>query len=139
MKKFQFALFCLVLLVFACKKSDITTSDSPPIVITPTDTTLFSGSFTSAAHTTTGNVKLIKAADTKKYLVFDSLKTDAGPDLHIYLAEDKTARVYTDITSTVVNGNTKLEVPSTANTDKQKFVLIWCKQFSVLFGSAEMK
>lgn len=139
MKKLQFALFSLIILVFACKKSEITTSDSPPIVIAATDSTLYSGSFANGAHTVTGSVKLIKAADSKKYLVFDNFKTDAGPDLHIYLAEDKTAKVYTDITSTVVNGNTKLEVPTTANTGKQKFVLVWCKQFSVLFGSAEMK
>ncbi len=139
MKKLIFPLFCMILLGFACKKSEITTSNEPPIVVSATDKVLFTGSFTNGAHTVTGAVKLIQAADTKKYLVFDNLKTDAGPDLHIYLAEDKTAKVYTDITSTVVNGNSKLEVPATANTTTQKTVLVWCKQYSVLFGSAVMQ
>ncbi len=139
MKKLHFVLFTLLLFVFACKKSEIATSDTPTVVIEPTDKVLFSGSFTSGAHTTSGAAKLIESADKKKFLVLDNLKSDAGPDLRIYLAEDKTAKVFTEITKTVVNGNTKLEVPATANTDKQKTVLIWCKQFSVLFGSAELK
>ena len=139
MKKLFPVFLCLISFAFACKKSEITTSDSPPIVLAATDKVLFSGTFTSGAHTTTGDVKLIQSADSKKYLVFGSLKTDAGPDLRIYLAEDKTAKVYTEITSTVINGNTKIEVPSAANTTTQKTVLIWCKQYSVLFGSAGLQ
>ena len=137
MRKLFFVLFSLIIGASACSK--ITTSDAPAVVISTTDKVLFSGSFTSGAHTTSGDVKLVEAADKKKYLVFDNLKSDAGPDLRIYLAEDKTAKVYTEITNKVVNGNAKLEVPTAANTDKQKVVMVWCKQFSVLFGSADLK
>jgi hypothetical protein len=139
MKQLLLPFFCFSILVFAACKKDITNSDAPPIVIAATDKLLSSGTFTNGAHTVTGSVKLIQSADNKKYLIFDNLKTDSGPDIRVYLSEDKTAKAFTEITSTVVNGNTKLEVPAAANTTTQKTVLIWCKQYSVLFGSAVLQ
>ncbi len=99
------------------------------------------GTFVSGVHTTTGTVKLViddKDA-TKKYLVFENFKTDAGPDLRLYLAEDLKANGAIEVSATVNSGNFSVLIPTTANLDKQKSVLIWCKQFSVLFGSASLK
>ena len=138
MKNLFFALFSLLFLVSACKKDEIATSTTP-VEIATTDKVLFSGAFVSGAHTTSGDVKIIQSTDAKKYLILENLKTDAGPDIRIYIAEDKTTKGFTEITNKVVNGNSKLELPATVNTDKQKSVLIWCKQFSVLFGSADLK
>ena len=139
MKKLFFAAICLTFTLFACQKSEITTSDSAPIVLAATDTTLFSGSFVNGVHTVTGDVKIVKGADKKNYLVLTNLKSEAGPDIRIYLSEDKTAKVFTQIAFPVVNGNSKTEIPETANLTKQKTVLVWCKQYSVLFGSADLK
>lgn len=138
MNKLFCVIFCSVILFSACKKEN-EVSTSSTVTVEATDKVLFLGTFSSGAHTTSGNVKLIESADKKKYLIFDNLKSDAGPDLRIYLSEDKSAKVFTEVTSKVVNGNSKIEIPTAANTDKQKTVLIWCKQFSVLFGSAELK
>ena len=138
MNKLFCVIFCSVILFSACKKEN-EVSTSSTVTVEATDKVLFLGAFSSGAHTTSGNVKLIESADKKKYLIFDNLKSDAGPDLRIYLSEDKSAKVFTEVTSKVVNGNSKIEIPTAANTDKQKTVLIWCKQFSVLFGSAELK
>ncbi len=138
MKKSILLIFSLSIVLFSCKK-EIETATTPTIEVTATDKVLLSGSFTNGSHPTSGSVKLIEGADKKKYLVLDNLKSDAGPDLRIYLSEDNTAKAFTEVTNKVVNGNTKIEVPAAANTDKQKTVLIWCKQFSVLFGSAVLK
>ena len=138
MNKLFSVIFYSVILFSACKKEN-EVSTSPTITVEATDKVLFSGAFSSGAHTTSGDVKLIESADKKKYLIFDNLKSDAGPDLRIYLSEDKSAKVYTEISNKVTVGNSKIEVPTAANTDKQKTVLIWCKQFSVLFGSADLK
>ncbi len=139
MNKLFSVIFCSVILFSACKKEN-ETSDTPTIEVGTTDKLLSSGSFTGTSrYSTSGNVKLVEGTDKKKYLVFDNLKSDNGPDLKIYLAEDKTAKVFTEVTNKVTIGNSKIEVPAAANTDKQKTVLIWCKQFSVLFGSAELK
>jgi hypothetical protein len=122
-----------VLSFAACRKVPV---DNTPIVTTPTDKTLFTGSFQNGAHTVTGTAKIIEDASKKRYLVLENLKSDAGPDIRVYLATDKTAKDFVEVNSTVTNGNTKTELPATANIDKQKYVLIWCKQYSVLFGNA---
>jgi hypothetical protein len=103
-------------------------------------TTLLQGSFVNGSgHSTTGNVKLAKDASGKKFLVFENLKTDSGPDLKLYLAEDVKATNFSEIASKVSNGSYQVEVPSSVDTDKKRKVLIWCKAFSVLFGSADLK
>jgi hypothetical protein len=135
MKNFLFLLISLCIFAASCKKDSIETIDTP-IVIAPTDKELSKGTFSSDAHTTSGTVKLIEDKDAKKFLVFENFATDAGPDLHIYLSNDKNATSFTDITDDVKNGNYKLSVPTSADIATQKTVLVWCKQFSVLFGSA---
>ncbi|MEY4903469.1 MAG: hypothetical protein RLZZ292_1284 [Bacteroidota bacterium] len=134
MKKSTLFLSLLFVLSFAaCRKVPV---DNTPIVTTPTDKTLFTGSFQNGAHTVTGTAKIIEEASKKRYLVLENLKSDAGPDIRVYLATDKTAKDFVEVNSTVTNGNSKTELPAAANTDKQKYVLIWCKQYSVLFGNA---
>ncbi len=136
MKKYTFfsfvALFIVVLFT-ACRKVPV---DNTPIVTTPTEKTLFTGSFQNGAHTVTGTAKIVEDATKKRFLVLENLNSDAGPDIRVYLATDKTAKDFVEIRSTVTNGNTKTELPAAANIDKQKYVLIWCKQYAVLFGNA---
>ncbi|MDZ7876857.1 MAG: DM13 domain-containing protein [Saprospiraceae bacterium] len=137
MKKYtHFAVIALLMtLLFACKKEET-------VVTTPVSnslTAIYQGSFTAASHPTTGTVTLSKDAAGKKYLVFTGFKTDAGPDLRVYLAEDLKATNFVEITNKVVDGTYQLDVAATIDTDKKRKVLIWCKQFSVLFGSADLK
>lgn len=133
MYKFLFLALALSL-SFACEKAssddDVTPGD--------TDVVLSSGTFKNGVHTTSGTVKLIKDKDGKKFLLFETFYVDKGPDLHIYLSTSLTDSDYTEVTATVTNGNVRLAVP-TSTKDTQKFVLIWCKAASVLFGSAELK
>jgi hypothetical protein len=99
---------------------------------------LFTGTFASAAHPTSGTVEVLDVNGVKK-LSFKNLKSDAGPDLRIYLAQDLAAKTFTEISNKVNNGTYSVDLPSSVDPAKNKFVLIWCKQFSVLFGSAELK
>ena len=135
MHKLLFFAFALVLFT-ACKK-DLVTSDDP-IELGPDDVLLSSGSFVSNAHTTSGSVKLIKDKDGNKFLILENFDSDSGPDLRFYLATSKKDDDYTEISSEITLGNVKLAVPSSANTDTQKFLLVWCEQYSVLFGHAEL-
>ncbi len=133
---YSLALFFLTML-FSCKKDTIETVITP--VPTTGLTTIYQAAFTSAVHPTSGTVKLAKDAAGKKFLVFDNFKTDAGPDLRVYLSEDLTAANFTELTNKVTNGTYQLDVATTIDTDKKRKVLIWCKSFSVLFGSADLK
>jgi hypothetical protein len=96
------------------------------------------GEFMSNVHTTSGNVKVYEK-DGKRTLVFENFKTDGGPDLRIYLSEDKAASKAIEVSNKVNLGDYFVELPSVADHKTQKFVLIWCKQYSVLFGNAELK
>ena len=138
MKKNIFWAFALCFLAISCNKETIEQVDDP-IVVSPTDKELSKGAFSSNAHSTSGSVKLVENANKEKRLIFENFKTDAGPDLRIYLSTDLKATNFTEVTDIVKNGNYQVAVPTTADLTKQKFVLIWCKQFSVLFGNAELK
>lgn len=100
---------------------------------------LLEGKFVNGAHPTSGTAKIYEAKDGKRTLVFESLKSDAGPDLRIHIANDKAVTNFVELSSKVENGNKMYNIPTKVDLSKQKFVLIWCKQFSVLFGHAELK
>lgn len=100
---------------------------------------ILEGKFENGAHPTSGNAKIYEAKDGKRTLVFENLKSDAGPDLRIYIANDKAVTNFIELSNKVENGNKMYDIPAKVDLSKQKFVLIWCKQFSVLFGHAELK
>ena len=118
-------------LFFACKK------ENPPI--DPTLTILKQGTFQDEVHATSGTVKLAEDEAGKLYLVFENFSTDSGPDLYFYLSADKMATDFTEVSSTVGSGDFQLALPAGTDTAAQTYVLVWCKQFSVLFGSAKLE
>jgi hypothetical protein len=138
MKKLLFLALSAIFLMTACKKEAIIVTETP-VVVTETQKTLLTGAFVSNDHPTSGNAKIIQEADGKKYLVMENLKSDAGPDLRVYLSEDKTIKSAIQVLANVPGGNSKTLLPATFDEAKQKTVLIWCKQFSVLFGNAALK
>lgn len=137
--------------LFACQKETIdeqtttptsaTGSSSTTPITPPQDATLLlQGTFTSGVHTTSGMVKVYEDKSKNRTLVFENFKTDGGPDLRVYLAEDKAITNFIQITDKVnTNGSYTLSIPANADLKKQTTVVIWCRQFSVLFGSASLK
>ena len=131
------ALVVISAMMFSCKKDESIVN--PPTTVKDSTITIFQASFTAGAHPTSGIVKLAKDANGKKFLIFDNFKTDSGPDLRIYLSDDLKATNYTEISNKVINGSYQLTVDASIDTEKKRKVLVWCKQFSVLFGSADLK
>ena len=132
----------IALLSWSCVKNDEltpVTQTTPPAVVSGTQESL--GTFSNGVHPTSGTVKVVadKTDAKKKYLSFENFKTDAGPDLYVYLAEDKTAKGFISVMKLDKTGTFVLDVPTNADLTKQKYVLIWCKQFTVLFGSAKLE
>ena len=103
----------------------------------PSGTVLVNGIFTSNAHTTSGTVKIMIAADGKKYLVFENFRTDNGPDLRVWLSPSISGTPYQEIgVLKAVSGNFSYELSASINYTVNNKVLIWCEDFSVLFGHA---
>jgi len=90
-------------------------------------------------HDAVDEVFVIEAEDGSKFLRFENFKASNGPDLYVYLATDETASDYVSLGKLKGNiGNQNYLIPSGADLSNQDTVLIWCKQFSVLFGSAKL-
>ena len=132
----------VILGAVACSKGSPATTPppnpnppSPPV----TDTTALNGSFTNGAHITTGQA-VIKTVGGVKKLFLENFKTDAGPDLYVYLATNKTASTFINLgLLKATTGNQEYSIGGSPDFTKHRYVLIWCQQFGVLFGSAEIK
>lgn len=103
-----------------------------------TQTLLLQGTFKNGVHPTSGTAKLYRKG-SEQTLVFENFKSDAGPDLRIYLAEDTNAKNFVEIAELKNTGSFFIKLPADAKLDNRMQVLIWCKAFTVLFGSAELK
>lgn len=101
-------------------------------------TLLSKGTFMNNVHTVTGGVSVYEKTGNRT-LVFSNFSTDGGPDLRIYLAENTGLRNFIELGKLDRSGNFAIELPTQADPAKQRYVLIWCKGFSVLFGNAELK
>jgi len=108
---------------------------------------LASGQFHSGAHETQGTATVFQLADGKKTLRLTNFETSNGPDVHVYLvaatdAKDNDAVTnagFVDLGSLKGNiGDQNYELPANADLAKYRAVTIWCKRFSVNFGTAPL-
>nr|WP_293843407.1 DM13 domain-containing protein [uncultured Arsenicibacter sp.] len=142
--------YSLILLVAGscAKPKDLTPLGSAGVPVNTTNPTqtfdstgrqlVASGTFRNGVHTVSGTVKLYEKSG-KQTLVFTNFATDGGPDLRIYLAADTQAGNFTEVQRLTTTGNFYVDLTTPLRLDQQRFVLIWCKQFSVHFGNAELK
>lgn len=138
MEKLLITLLAALMLVACRKNAELTPVDETLPMSAPGSVTLL-GSFANGVHVTSGTVSLVKAADGTQRLAFKDFKTESGPDLRVYLAEDKTAKNFIEVAQLTKSGTFSLPLASDANPVQRKYVLIWCRQFTVLFGSAELQ
>jgi hypothetical protein len=108
-----------------------------------TASTLRTGSFVGIGdgiHNAEGEAKVIPFQDgDSNILRLENLRVTNGPDLYVYLATDKTASDFVNIGKLKANnGNQNYDIPAGTDLTKYDTVLIWCRPFSVLFGSAEI-
>ena len=109
-----------------------------------TASTLRIGSFVGVGdgiHNAEGVAKVIPFQDgDSNILRLENLRVTNGPDLYVYLATDKTASDFVNIGKLKANnGNQNYEIPAGTDLTKYDTVLIWCRPFSVLFGSADLR
>lgn len=106
------------------------------------DTMTLMGNFVDAGdgfHKAEGIAKVINLADGRTFLRLENLKTTNGPDLYVYLSVGKDALDIVNLGRLKGNiGNQNYEIPAEADLSKYNTVLIWCKAFSTLFGSAKL-
>jgi len=103
-------------------------------------TTLLSqGAFRSREHTTSGVASLIRRASGQQVVTLTRLDTSPGPDLRVYLARGDGTDVRGAVDLGGLRGNKGTQqyaLPSGVDTSGYRAVVIWCRAFSVAFGSA---
>jgi hypothetical protein len=108
------------------------------------------GTLISHEHTTTGTVRIVQQPDGARLLTLEGLDTSNGPDVHVWLSAahvvEGTAGWFTagsadhyDLGLMKGNqGNQVYRIPADVDLSKYPSVDLWCVQFSVSFGAAEL-
>ena len=122
----------LVVLMAACGSS---------VNQTPADgTVLYQGSFVDAdaTHKGSGGVKLMQSGSKQIVRLEADFMVNPGPDLFVWLRKPDGG--YLEIAQLKKNqGGQDYDIPAGTKLEAFSEVIIWCKQFSVLFAKAELK
>jgi hypothetical protein len=120
---------------------------APSGTTTPAPTTLATGMFHTNAHDTKGTATVFDLGAGHRVLRLTNFATSNGPDVRIYLVA--AADVQDNATVTTAGfvelgplkgniGDQNYEIPATVDLASYRTVTIWCKRFSVNFGSAPL-
>jgi hypothetical protein len=124
-----------------------TVNEQFPTAAAATTNKLATGQFRSGAHETKGTATVFQLPDGKKTLRLTEFETSNGPDVHVYLvaaadAKDNitvTKAGFIDIGTLKGNiGDQNYDLPADTDLSKYRAVTIWCKRFSVNFGTAPL-
>ena len=111
---------------------------------------LASGTFTSHEHETSGTVSIVEQPDGSRVLAIAGLDTSNGPDVHVWLSASDVVEgfegwfvaggaPYLDLGLIKGNlGDQVYEIPPDADLSQYRSVALWCVQFSVSFGAAQL-
>jgi hypothetical protein len=90
-------------------------------------------------HNAEGIGKVIPLENGGNILRLENFKSTNAPNVYVYFCTDKTISDYVDLGRlTANNGNQNYNISNGTDLTKYKTVLIWCKDFSVLIGSAQL-
>jgi hypothetical protein len=106
-----------------------------------------SGSFHSVIHPTQGTATIYQIGDGSRVLRFTNFKTTNGPNVHIYLVaaddakDSATVRRAGFIDLGPIKGNVggqNYKFGPELDLSKYRAVSVWCKRFSLNFGTAPL-
>jgi Electron transfer DM13 len=108
---------------------------------------LASGSFHSNAHETTGTATIYELESGRRVLRLADFATSNGPDVRVYLVaagdvnDSDTVKKSGFVELGKLKGNIgaqNYDVPADVDLARFRSVTIWCKRFSVNFGTAPL-
>ncbi|MBI2955698.1 MAG: DM13 domain-containing protein [Acidobacteria bacterium] len=106
------------------------------------------GSFHGVAHETRGTATLYQLPDGKRVVRFTNFETSNGPDVQVYLVAAPDATDSETVTKAGfihlgalkgTTGDQNYDVPADADLAKYQSVTVWCRRFSVNFGTAPLR
>jgi Electron transfer DM13 len=109
--------------------------------------TLASGTFHSVLHPTSGAATIYRLGDGSRVLRFTNFKTSNGPDVHVYMVAADDAKDHASVERAgfidlgTIKGNIgdqNYALGPDVDLSKYRAVSVWCKRFSVNFGTAPL-
>lgn len=136
---------CLLFLLAAdlatgCKKeSTPTVTLNETIDATKSTPASIGGGFNSGQYgTVTGTAGIFLTAD-KYQLALENFSTSNGPDLKVYISKEKAPVHFVNLESLkATSGNQIYDIPAGANPKDYSYALIYCQQYSHLFGFSQL-
>ncbi len=98
-------------------------------------------------HQTQGKAILVRVPDGRRFIRFEDFRVTNGPDLYVYLSGHPSPRTGAQLHEGAAFevarlkgniGSQNYELPADLDLSKFKSVAIYCKRFSVMFGSAQV-
>jgi hypothetical protein len=103
------------------------------------------------SHHASGSVKLLQEG-AYYYLRFENYEATSGPDVYFYLTEQANARSTSDVESgmklltpggrdggeATKRGAFNIPLPADFDPSKWNGITLWCDDFNVVFGTAEL-
>lgn len=134
---------CMLLLmfIFSCEvEENVPTKPIDDDFDVATATMLKQGTLMGiGGHTASGSVTLYDQ-NGQKFVVLDPYSSQNGPDLKVYLSKNVNASSYINLGPLKsITGMQSYAVPGNPNIAEYPYVHIWCEQFSVEFGRAELQ
>lgn len=139
---------------------DVAVHDSLPVAVATIDPAapapaaapvqLSVGELVSHEHATSGTVRVIRQLDGSLVVAVEGLKTSNGPDVHVWLSAADVVEgragwftaagaPHLDLGSLKGNlGDQLYPVPAGTALADFRSVSLWCEQFSVSFGAAQL-
>ncbi|MDH5278733.1 MAG: DM13 domain-containing protein [Actinomycetota bacterium] len=100
------------------------------------------GEFVDGAHPTSGTATLIDTAEGDRVVTLTDFETDPGPDLRLYLVPKGNDGVSGGVDLGALKGNKgnqQYPVPASFQSAPMGLqVVVWCRAFTVAFGSATL-
>ncbi len=128
-----------------------TSSSTPATATAPAEPeTVATGEFISHEHTTSGTVRILRAADGSLVLRLENLDTSNGPDLRVWVTDAPVLPgkdgwgVFDDgkyVSAGKLKGNKGSQnypLPAGFDLTPYSSVTVWCDRFNVSFGAAQL-
>lgn len=133
-------LLLITLVLIGCKKEstpEMMLNEQPdaPLIVT-----LRNGAFMPGPYGNVSGESKIYQTGMMYQLALTNFLTSNGPDLKVYLSKELQPVNFINLGSLkAISGNQLYDIPAGVNTAEYKYALIYCQQYSHLFGSAELK
>jgi hypothetical protein len=132
-------LLAVLFFTMACESEDATPTTTLNDDFDESDATLLrEGKWMgSGTYTVSGEAKIYEQ-NGKMVLLLTNFSSSNGPDLKVYLSTTTGAAAFVNLGELKsTNGKQTYTIPVGTDLNQFKFALIWCQQFSALFGKAE--